>query len=228
MLACSAVNRPLRRLFILAACLAASGQGLASAEIVYLQGGRTLSVRSHRYEGDRIVLQMRSGGEILCDAALVERVAPDEVPYVEPEQALLPLSVVSGLPGGGSRPFESLIEPLANRHGVDANLVHAVVAVESNYRPGARSPKGAMGLMQLMPATARQYGVSDAYEPAANLDAGIRHLRSLLERFDLPLALAAYNAGEAAIRRHGGIPPFAETRSYVRRVLDRASGPGAY
>jgi soluble lytic murein transglycosylase-like protein len=195
----------------------------ARAELVYLQGGRTLSVKSHRLEGDRLVLQLRGGGEIVCDAALVERVAPDEVPFLEPEQAVLPLSVVPPLTAPpGARPYDEVIEPLAARHGVSADLVHAVVAVESNYEPAARSPKGAMGLMQLMPATARHYGVANAYEPGANLDAGIRHLRSLLERFDVPLALAAYNAGEATIRRYGGIPPYPETRAYVQRVLARA------
>ena len=194
-----------------------------AADLVYLRGGRPLSVKAHRLEGERIVLLLRGGGEIVCDRALVERIAPDEVPYVEPEQAVVPLSVVSlPAPPQGARPYDHVIEPLATQHGVNPELVHAVVAVESNYQPAARSPKGAMGLMQLMPATARQYGVVDAYEPEANLEAGIRHLRSLLERFDVPLALAAYNAGEAAILRYRGIPPFPETQSYVRRVLARA------
>ena len=112
-----------------------------------------------------------------------------------------------------------LIEPLALAHGVDARLVHALVAAESNYAPQARSRKGAMGLMQLMPSTARQYALTDPYDPKANLDAGIRHLKSLLDRFDVPLALAAYNAGEATVRRYGGIPPYRETRSYVSRIL---------
>jgi soluble lytic murein transglycosylase-like protein len=102
---------------------------------------------------------------------------------------------------------------------VDATLVRAVIQVESNYQPRARSRKGARGLMQLMPATARQYGVSNLYDPAANIDAGIRHLKSLLDRLPLTLALAAYNAGEATVQRFGGIPPFAETRSYIDRVL---------
>lgn len=195
----------------------------AGADLVYLQGGRTLSVKAHRVEGHRIVLLLRGGGEIVCDASLVERIEPDEIPYVEPVQALVPLSVVALPPvSPGARPFDDVIEPLAAQHGISPDLVHAVIAVESNYQAGARSPKGAMGLMQLMPATARQYGVVNAYEPGANLEAGIRHLRSLLARFDVPLALAAYNAGEATIRRYGGIPPYPETRSYVQRVLARA------
>ena len=100
-----------------------------------------------------------------------------------------------------------------------AGLVKAVIKVESNYREGARSRKGAMGLMQLMPETARRYAVANPYEPRANIEAGIKYLKSLLERFELPLALAAYNAGEAAVRRFGGIPPYPETQTYVRRVL---------
>ena len=88
-----------------------------------------------------------------------------------------------------------------------ASVVRAVIKVESNYQERARSNKGAMGLMQLMPETARRYAVADPYEPRANIEAGIKHLRSLLDRFELPLALAAYNAGEAAVLRFGGIPP---------------------
>ena len=208
------------------ALLVALAPGRAGADLVYLRGGRTLSVRSHRFEGDRVVLSLRAGGEIVCASDLVERVAPDEVPYPEPEAP----SGAAADPGPApvpatraGRPFAQLVAPLAHLHGVDPALVHAVIEVESNYQPSARSRKGAMGLMQLMPATARQYGVADAYEPGANLDAGIRHLRFLLDRFDVRLALAAYNAGEATVRRYGGVPPFGETRSYVSRVLARAS-----
>jgi soluble lytic murein transglycosylase-like protein len=97
--------------------------------------------------------------------------------------------------------------------------------VESAYRPDARSRKGAKGLMQLMPQTARQYAVRNPYDPASNLDAGVKHLKSLLDRFELTLALAAYNAGEATVRRFGGIPPFQETRDYVRQVLGLLQAP---
>jgi soluble lytic murein transglycosylase-like protein len=98
-------------------------------------------------------------------------------------------------------------------------LVRAVIQVESAYQPRARSRKGAVGLMQVMPATARQYGVSNPYDPAANIEAGIRHLKALLERFPLALALAAYNAGEATVERFRGIPPYPETRNYVSTIL---------
>ena len=97
--------------------------------------------------------------------------------------------------------------------------MHAVIEQESNYQPRARSKKGAKGLMQLMPDTARQYGVRNSYDPKSNLDAGVRHLKDLMSRMDLPFALAAYNAGEATVRRYGGLPPFPETQAYVRNIL---------
>jgi soluble lytic murein transglycosylase-like protein len=118
---------------------------------------------------------------------------------------------------------DGLIGSLAERHRVAPDLVRAVISVESGNLPTARSRKGAMGLMQLMPATARRYSVGDPYDPAENLDAGIRHLSSLLDRYDLRLALAAYNAGEGAIERYGGMPPYRETRDYVARVLRRTA-----
>jgi soluble lytic murein transglycosylase-like protein len=117
--------------------------------------------------------------------------------------------------------FEDLIRSASGRHNVDANLVRAVIKTESDFRSNARSNKGAMGLMQLMPDTARLHNVVDAYDPSENVDGGVRHLRMLLDRYqgDIELSLAAYNAGSGAVEKHGGIPPFAETREYVRRVL---------
>ncbi len=124
---------------------------------------------------------------------------------------------------GSRRPYARLIERAADRHGVDPSLVHALIEVESSYRPDAVSTAGAMGLMQLMPHTARRYGVGDPLDPEANIEAGTRHLRVLLDEFG-PLfalnALAAYHAGEEVVRRHGGIPPYPQTQMFVRRVLD--------
>lgn len=200
----------------------------ASADLVFLTNGRSWSVKAHRIEGTQIVLTLRSGGEVSCDAALVDRIEPDEVPWPEPVAEVPPVPVAAVAPTAsvaGPAPFTDLIEPLARRHGVDAGLVHAVIAAESNYAPQARSRKGAMGLMQLMPATARQYALADPYDPQANIEAGIRHLKSLLDRFDVPLALAAYNAGEGTVRRYGGMPPYRETRSYVSRILSRWHQP---
>jgi soluble lytic murein transglycosylase-like protein len=127
--------------------------------------------------------------------------------------------------------YDDLILTASGRYNVDAHLIRAVIKAESDFNSNARSQKGAMGLMQLMPDTARLHNVIDAYDPTENVDGGARHLRMLLDRYqgDLELSLAAYNAGSGAVEKHGGIPPFVETRDYVRRVLrfydsDRGGG----
>jgi soluble lytic murein transglycosylase-like protein len=196
----------------------------ARAELVFFSTGRSMSVKSHRVEGDSLLLTLRNGGEIICDASIVVRIAPDEVPYPEPDAPSPPpaanvIPAVSA-PAPDPAPYGAIIEKAAAEQGVNAKLVRAVIQVESGYQERARSPKGAMGLMQLMPATARQYAVADPYDPVSNIEAGSKHLKALLERFPLALALAAYNAGEAAVERFRGIPPYRETRDYVSRILD--------
>lgn len=116
--------------------------------------------------------------------------------------------------------YDSLILKAARLHGVDSALVRAVIAVESAFNRYARSHKGARGLMQLMPATGRRYGLVNAYDPWENIRAGTAHLKDLIDEFgDLRLALAAYNAGATPVRRYGSIPPYRETRNYVRKVM---------
>ena len=117
--------------------------------------------------------------------------------------------------------YEGLIRSASNRHNVDAALIRAIIKVESDFDSSARSQKGATGLMQLMPETARLHNVADLYDPSDNIEGGVRHLKLLLGKYqgDLELSLAAYNAGIKAVEKHGGIPPFAETRDYVKRVL---------
>ena len=120
----------------------------------------------------------------------------------------------------GRKDIDQLIAVTATRNELDSALLKAVVHAESSFNPRAQSRRGALGLMQLMPRTAKHYGVHNAFDPKQNLTGGARHLRNLLNRFNgnETLALAAYNAGETAVKRHGGIPPYAETRAYVRRV----------
>jgi hypothetical protein len=202
---------------LLGLCAAASP---ASAELVFLTSGRTLSVKSHRVEGSTIILSLRAGGEVACERSLIERIEGDEVPYPEPPSAQTSSARAGAWTSSlGPVPYEQLIDTLSATHAVDPDLVKAVIKVESGYRVKARSHKGAMGLMQLMPATARQYSVRNPYDPKANLEAGIKHLASLLGRFEVSVALAAYNAGEGAVNRFGGIPPYRETRDYVKRIL---------
>jgi soluble lytic murein transglycosylase-like protein len=120
---------------------------------------------------------------------------------------------------------DGLIDQVARRHSVDPNLVRAMIKVESNFNPRARSRKGAIGLMQLMPSTARDLKVNP-YDPAQNLDGGIRHIKSLLEQNggDVTLSLAAYNAGQGAVNRHRGVPRYKETQDYVKRITEMYAG----
>ncbi len=119
------------------------------------------------------------------------------------------------------------VRDVAARYGVSPRLVAAIIEAESDFNPRAESRRGARGLMQLMPATASSLQVEDAFDPRSNIDGGVRHLRRLLDRFDgdLPVVLAAYNAGEQAVIQHGGVPPYRETRRYVRRILRRIGHP---
>lgn len=213
--------------------------GEASADIVVFKNGRTMSVKSCTVGDGTAQVRLRDGGEVTFPASIIARVDPDEVPFESPdanEGALVRLAqggpLADGMPTAANyayaavpeetlaaRPFADLISTVAAAHDVDKRLVHAVIQQESGYQARARSKKGAKGLMQLMPGTARQYGVRNAYDPKSNLDAGVRHLKYLMSRLDLPTALAAYNAGEGTIKRYGGLPPYAETQNYVRSIL---------
>jgi hypothetical protein len=117
--------------------------------------------------------------------------------------------------------FDETIQVYSRREGIDPKLVKSVMLIESDYNPRAVSRKGARGLMQLMPATARRYGVGDSFDAKENIRGGVKHLAELLSLFsgNIPLSLAAYNAGAGAVTKHSGIPPFPETREYVRRAM---------
>ena len=123
----------------------------------------------------------------------------------------------------GKQPITGLVRALAPKYSLDPKLVLAVIEAESNFNPKARSPKNAQGLMQLIPATAQRFGVRNVWDPEQNLRGGMAYLQWLLKHFkgDVKLALAGYNAGEKAVERHGGVPPYRETQAYVKRILKR-------
>jgi hypothetical protein len=219
------------RLAIATCVLLAGGSTVASAEIVFLASGGTLSVKEHKNDGDSVVLTLRSGGDVTCDKALIAKIVPDEVPHPDPAPPVVATQQPPPAQPVAERgsllrdtAYAGLITAAAEAHGVDPLLVQALIQVESNYKPRARSSKGAMGLMQLMPSTAREYKVRNAYDPKANIDAGVQKLRSLIDKLGVDLALAAYNAGEGAVTKFNGIPPYRETQNYVARILSIA-GP---
>jgi hypothetical protein len=190
----------------------------AGAEIAVLTNGMAMKVSSYRFDERTVTLFLKGGGDVTVPSSLIQGIVPDEIVdevVAAAEEAHVDTSDPDGL--------RALATATAKRHGLDPALVLAVVSVESGFRPNAVSRKGAQGLMQLMPGTAKDLGVKDALDPAANLDGGTRYLNALLRQYDgdLKRALAAYNAGAGAVKRHGGVPPYRETRDYVQKVLER-------
>lgn len=208
----------------------------ARAELVILTDGEFIKVLGYELQGeDRMRLALPGNGSLTLPLSRVERVIADEVPWPpepEPEPPPAGQPQLSPLPLFSWRfdpshdvpsvPYGELIYRAAKKHQLNPSLVAALVRTESAFRATAMSPKGARGLMQLMPATGSRFGLRtrDLYEPAKNLEAGSKYLAWLLERFksDLELALAAYNAGEHAVDRHRGVPPYRETRNYIQRI----------
>jgi soluble lytic murein transglycosylase-like protein len=150
----------------------------------------------------------------VSETVIAPRVVTSDAPAAAPAQA-------AGI--------EQTVESIAAQHALPAELLHSVIKVESNYNPYAVSSKGALGMMQLIPATARRFGVQNVFNPTQNIQGGARYLRYLLDLYNgnYPLALAAYNAGEGAVAKYGGVPPYKETKNYlvsVKKHLDKAAG----
>ena len=194
-----------------------------TAELVLLVGGGFLKVDGYHREGDRMKLLLPGGGTLSLSVLRIDRIVADEIEEstgtFEAPAIDLQFDASQGVP---ETPYGNLIFRIAERHAVNPQLVAAMVRAESAFDPQAVSPKGAAGLLQLMPATAERFGLAadEVFDPERNLDAGVRYIRWLAERFagELPLVLAGYNAGEAVVDRYDGVPPYRETRNYIRRV----------
>lgn len=211
-----------------------AGLAPARAELVVLTDGRFLKVKSYEVAGEQARLSLYHGGRVTLAIDRVERIVDDEyVPPPPPEPVveavteavqagLIPLRFeeTQPVPEG---PYGTLIYETAKRHQVNPQVVAALIRQESAGKVRAVSHKGARGLMQLMPATAQRFGVrkDQLFDPKHNLEAGVRYLSWLMDQFpnDLAKILAAYNAGEGAVARYKGIPPYRETQNYVRRIF---------
>lgn len=171
-------------------------------------------------------LQLLPSAECVQKAEMVVRLIPRQRPRTESAPAANPTAqpamVVRSLE---RKDIKALVKRLAPDFNLDPALVLAVIEVESNFNPRARSPKNAQGLMQLIPATASRFGVRNVWDPVENLRGGMAYLRWLLDHFDgdVELALAGYNAGENAVKKYGGVPPYAETKAYVKRITRKLS-----
>ena len=182
---------------------------VARAEYAVLRNGQRLHITGYERTGAVVRIQL-AGGSV--------EVAAEDLLSIEPEDTF-PAVRAPSPPG----PFGEIIRAAAQRHGIPEELITSVIAVESNFNPHAVSPKLARGLMQLLPETAARLGVADVFDPAQNIDAGTRYLKELLTRYnqDLALTLAAYNAGPERVEEYRGVPPYYETRAYVRRVTQQ-------
>lgn len=204
------------------------------AVLVVFDDGRHIHAEAFDLENEEATLHLAGGGLIALPLERIERIVDDEViPEPEPPAPAprsdepMDISVRrQSIPARSmSVPYFAFIREASKKYRIDVALIAAVIRAESGFQPSALSPKGARGLMQLMPATARRLGVMRPYDPRQNLHGGVSYLSELAERFgefDVDRILAAYNAGEGAVEEYGGIPPYRETRNYVRKV--RGSG----
>ena len=183
----------------------------ARADYIVLRSGATLHVTSYQRIGDQLVLTME-GGTVRIAVSDLASIQPEEIFPEQPK-----LTSLAGIPYG------KLIRAAAEQNGLDEKLITRVIAAESNFNPRAVSRKQALGLMQLLPQTAERYSVLNVFDPSQNINAGTRYLKDLLVKYrgNLTLALAAYHAGPDVVDHYGGIPPFPETRNYVKEITSK-------
>jgi hypothetical protein len=214
---------------ILAVAVVPAVSRASGGTVVSFTDGRSLVVEGVEQIDDTVVLYLEGGGALSIPSG---RVAGwREIPRTDPLPASEAAQTAPSEPAAeeswqfAAGPYAELFARTAEEHELDPALLTAMVEVESSFDPRAVSPRGACGLLQLMPDTADRFGVQDVFDAAQNVEGGARYLSCLLDRYDgrTDLALAGYNAGEGAVDRHRGIPPYGETRRYVRRVLDGAA-----
>lgn len=224
----------MRHFFPLLAVVCLSGTAAQATDLVVFEDGRGLRVNAFVLEDGFARLTLEDGGELgvpMSTIVAIERAidAEDPVPAENPIRAVEAAAIVDDLRANetwrrAAGRYADAIAAAADRNGLDRALLAAVAKVESNFNPYAVSPRGACGILQLMPQTAKRFGVTNVFDVAQNIDGGARYLRWLLDRFDgrVELALAGYNAGEGAVDRHHGVPPYVETEWYLIKVLDHA------
>lgn len=220
---------PRFRVLTAAALAVFLGTALARAELVVFTDGRVVKAAGYQVSGEELEIRVRGGGSYTVDMALVERIVEDEVEVSEVEvkevgvyeKVAYDLSYKDERKPLFGSAYDAIIQAEARKHDLDASFVSAVIRAESNYQPRAVSRKGARGLMQLMPATAKRLSVRRPFDPASNVGGGVRYLKELLDRYHHrpDLILAAYNAGEGAVSTYGGVPPYRETIGYVKKIL---------
>lgn len=201
----------------------------AQAELIVFEDGRVVKASGYTLYDEELEIRLPGGGSYRVDLARIERIVDDEVVVdtvlVEPDPlhpgAIFDLSYKETRKPLFGSAYDTVIEREAKRWNLDASFVSALIRAESNYEPRAISRKGARGLMQLMPATAKRLSVRKPFDPASNVRGGVQYLRELVDRFGArpELVLAAYNAGEGAVQSYGGVPPYRETVAYVNRIL---------
>jgi soluble lytic murein transglycosylase-like protein len=184
------------------------------SEIVIFQEGKYLEIERHEEKEDHYILFFK-GGQVSCPKSAVS-----EIRLARTREIIK--SEVKKEKSNNNEDYKKIVDDLSGRYDVDPSLVKAIIKVESNYNPNAVSPKGAKGLMQLMPATADRFKAKDIFDVHENIEAGIKYLKFLFDKYNdrLDLVLAAYNAGEEAVDQYNGIPPYSETVDYVVKVCD--------